>query len=89
MNLQTSDINTAKTKDEERLVLVTCAICDDEIELNYTGKLQYCKCKCLGVDSTKEYTRYLGTIPKEDPGYEQWKTNNAVNIQKAIDIYKK
>ena len=27
--------------------------------------MQFCKCKCLGIDKTKEYIRYVGEIPKE------------------------
>lgn len=41
---------------------VTCAICEHTITLIPDGVIRHCKCK-LGVDHTKEYTRYIGTIP--------------------------
>jgi hypothetical protein len=48
---------------------VTCCVCDQRIELIPDGQLRFCPCLCLGVDCTKEYTRYIGTIPQEDPRY--------------------
>lgn len=51
---------------------VTCPVCENTIDLIPDGRIRFCKCKVLGVDHTKEYTRYLGSIPKEDPGFENW-----------------
>ena len=52
--------------------VITCAKCETVIVLIPDGKIRYCDCKLLGVDHTKEYTRYIGTIPKEDIGFEKW-----------------
>lgn len=51
---------------------VTCPICESTIELVPNGRLYYCLCRGLGVDHTKEYTRYLGVIPKEHPNFPAW-----------------
>ncbi len=51
---------------------VTCAICETSVILIPDGVVRYCKCKFLGVDHTNEYTMYIGTVPKEDPGFEKW-----------------
>ena len=44
---------------------VTCNYCDNKIELIPDGKLRFCECKKLGIDHTKYYTRYIGSVPKE------------------------
>jgi hypothetical protein len=62
---------------------VTCAICNNTIELIPDGKLRYCPSKCLGIDHTKEYTRYLNTIPIESDNYEEWVSKNRDIINKA------
>jgi len=51
---------------------VTCPICDDKVILIPDGVLRYCKCGSMGVDHTKEYTRYLGSKCKEDPEFTDW-----------------
>lgn len=51
---------------------VTCAVCDSEMQLIPDGIYRLCPCSPLGVDCTKEYTEYRGTIPKEHPGYDEW-----------------
>jgi hypothetical protein len=43
-----------------------------QIQLLCDGILKYCACRCLGVDSVKEYTHYIGIIPLEDPNYSQF-----------------
>jgi hypothetical protein len=62
---------------------LTCPICDDLIEVDYSRILRFCKCRCLGVDSAKEYTRYLGVIPVECPGFEAWRLKNESIIKEA------
>ena len=51
---------------------VTCAICETTIQLIPDGTLRYCDCRSLAVDHTDCYTRYLGTIPKEDKEFGKW-----------------
>ena len=51
---------------------VTCPICETTVDLIPDGCIRNCKCKLLGVDHTKEYTRYLGVIPKEDSKFKEW-----------------
>ena len=63
--------------------IVTCAICDDTIPVITDGKLRYCRCHSLGIDCTKEYCRYLGTIPKEHTGYNEWFESKKEHILKA------
>lgn len=69
----------------------TCPICDDQIRLKSDGIIQFCKCKCLCIDKTKEYVRYVGVIPKESLLYN-WKNKNNDIIKKLkinLDIKEK
>jgi hypothetical protein len=60
----------------------TCPICETTIILIPDGSLRFCECKALGVDHTKEYTRYIGIIPKEEPEFENWwKKNNELCLK--------
>lgn len=68
---------------------VTCAICETQIDLIPDGKLRYCQCKALGIDHTKEYTRYLGTIPKEDPDFEEWWRRHHKSCLRYREIWQK
>jgi hypothetical protein len=61
---------------------VTCPICSDEIQIAKTGALRYCKCGCLCVDSTEEYTKYIGILPIEDPGYAKLYAEKCDTIDK-------
>ena len=51
------------------------------IELIPDGKLRYCQCRCLGVDHTKEYTRYVGLDPNR-----KYKDKVIANIRKTLNI---
>lgn len=51
------------------MTCVTCCVCGQKIALIQDGILP---CRGLGIDHTKEYTRYLGTIPVEHSGYVQY-----------------
>ena len=62
---------------------VTCAICDSTVSIINDGRLRYCSCRCLGVDSTEEYTKYIGTIPKEHQDYIKWYESNKSIITQA------
>ena len=44
----------------------TCVFCEKKVENIPDRVLRWCKCGKLGVDCSKEYTRYLGIKPKED-----------------------
>jgi len=66
---------------------VTCPICEHQIELVPDGILKYCVCQCLGVDCTKEYTRYLGVLPLEDPNYSQLEEKKQETIKALKDIF--
>lgn len=55
---------------------VTCPICETIVPLIPDGYLRNCKCKALGVDHTKEYTLYIGVIPKEDVKFKDWWEKN-------------
>ena len=46
--------------------------------------MRFCVWKCLGVDHTPEYTRYIGSIPREHPDFNQWAEKN----KHAIDSIK-
>lgn len=50
----------------------TCPICDDKMERVTDAVIRWCKCSCLGVDSTPEYARFLGAVPKEAANFEEW-----------------
>ncbi len=65
---------------------VTCAICDHPVKLVPDGILVFCPCNCLGVDCTPEYTRYIRTIPKEAPSYQEWLLQNHDTIEKLRAI---
>ena len=60
---------------------VTCPICEQKISLIPDGILRYCPCHCLGVDHTKEYTRYLGTIPIEDERYAEFEEKHRATLK--------
>jgi len=64
----------------------TCPICDDVINVTLDGVLVYCKCKSLGIDHTKYYTRYLGVKPKEDPLFDQWSTQHQQTIRSLKEL---
>ncbi len=66
----------------------TCPICDEKMTLIEDGILRYCKCRCLGIDSTPEYTRYLGTIPVESPSYMEYKEKKKDVLDKMREIYR-
>jgi len=51
----------------------TCPICDTVIKLIPDGKLRYCECQSLGVDHTKNYTRYIGIMVKEHQDFEKYR----------------
>jgi len=51
---------------------VTCPFCKTQVQLIPDGVIRYCQCFLLGVDHTRHDTRYLGSIPIEDPKFESW-----------------
>lgn len=50
----------------------TCPICETKVPIIMDSKMRLCDCKKFGVDCAKEYTRFIGYVPMEDPGYELW-----------------
>jgi hypothetical protein len=67
---------------------VTCPICATQIQLLGDSILKYCACECLGVDSGKEYTRYIGIIPLEHPNYSQFAQEKCSIINFLKDRWK-
>jgi len=41
----------------------------------------------MGVDCTKEYTRFIGYIPMEEPCYEEWYAKNEPIIKLLREKY--
>lgn len=50
----------------------TCPVCFTKVPHISDGKMRLCDCEKMGVDCTKEYTRFIGYISMEDPSYENW-----------------
>ena len=67
---------------------VTCPVCFHKISLIPDGVLRYCPCRCLGIDHTKEYTRYIGSIPVEDTGYAEFEEKKGEILNKMREIFK-
>lgn len=49
----------------ETLAIFTCKFCTSKVIINQEKSLVYCICKQLGVEYTKHYIRFLGSIPVE------------------------
>ena len=70
------------------MIGVTCCVCGQKIALIPDGILRYCPCRGLGIDHTKEYTRYLGTIPVEHSGYVQYEEKHRHLLEHMMDLWK-
>jgi hypothetical protein len=66
----------------------TCPICDFVIFLINDGMIHYCDCGSLGIDSTSEYTRIIGCIPKENKNYEEFMKKKGDIVNKLRDIFR-
>ncbi len=70
------------------MIEVTCCVCEQKIILIPDGIPRYCSCHGLGVDHAKEYTRYLGTIPVELPGYAHYEDKHRRILEHMRDLLK-
>jgi hypothetical protein len=49
----------------DTLATFTCKFCTSKVIIKEEKCLVYCLCKQLGVDYTKHYIRFLGSVPLE------------------------
>lgn len=66
----------------------TCPICDTKIEIILDGKLRSCQCSVLSIDCTKDYNRFIGTVPLESINYNEYYEKNKSIIEKMRQKYK-
>jgi len=65
----------------------TCPVCLTKVPRISDGKTRLCECHKMGVDSTKEYIRFIGYIPMEEPYYEEWYAKNEQTIKLLREKY--
>jgi len=65
----------------------TCFFCETKLENIPDRVLRWCKCGRLGIDCSKEYTRYLGSKPKEEMNQEELENINKLKLKLSQPDY--